>query len=112
LDYDLWVPIRPYNEDTASNVLHRFEYLNAYKEGALLGAPFIIEVSCFSEMNEEIAQSNSVEGQGRKAKTDIAFNTFSEGLIIIKNEDSLSLSFNRDIDNAHDRKRSKKILTV
>jgi hypothetical protein len=46
-------------------------------------------------MSEEIAQSSfptvSVKGHGRKAKTDIACNTFSEGLIIIKNDDSLCL---------------------
>ena len=47
LDYDMWTPIRRYNEDTAASILHRFECMNTYKENRLIQAPFDVEITCF-----------------------------------------------------------------
>ena len=92
LDYDMWIPIREYNEDTAPSLLHRFETLNSYKNGSLYGTPFSVQVSCFDArrlQNDIMANPHSLlEGHGRRVKgggPNIDHNIIEEGLIRINN---------------------------
>jgi hypothetical protein len=65
LDYDMWCPVRRYTDDTVPSILHRFEYLNAYKENRLIESSFTVEVSVFDcdQMGEAARQDAGLEGQ-------------------------------------------------
>ena len=96
LDYDMWTPIRRYNEDTAASILHRFECMNTYKENRLIQAPFDVEITCFDtkRLEQHAAQHPQppIEGHGRKRKNfEVFHNAYEQGMIRICNTDTFCL---------------------
>lgn len=113
LDYDMWTPIRQYNEDTVNAVLHRFEYMNTYKENKLIESPFSVEVTCFDtnqlEMHVQENPQVTLEGHGRKRSAcNLIHNTFEEGLIRINNRDNFCLFHSIETARHHVSERNRK----
>ena len=102
LAYDIWTPIRPFNENTVDTILNTFLKVMQSKgqEGNLYGEPFSVAVTGFK--SDGLPKQRRTVGHGKRRFIHrIHRNVYNTSIIEIQNEDQYCLFYALELMRIH-----------